>query len=206
MRRTILIAAAAVLMTGTALAADLPPGGGPVPYYSNVRTGSYNWAGFYAGLNAGYEWGNVSGIDTSPHGFAGGAQVGYNWQSGQFVFGGETDLQASGADDTFASYKFSNPWFGTMRARAGYAMNNILMYGTFGLGYGDLRAEQLGITQTHTLLGWTLGAGMEVGFTPNWSARVEYLYTDLGSRSFALTGNDDGLRASYLRFGVNYHF
>ena len=204
MRRPILIAAAAVLMSGTALAADLP--GGPVPYYSKAPVSSYSWAGFYGGLNVGYEWGKVNGADASPNGIAGGGQLGYNWQSGQFVFGGETDLQASGADDTFANYKFSNPWFGTLRARAGYAMNNILFYGTFGLGYGDLRAEQLGITQTHTLLGWTLGAGMEVGFTPNWSARVEYLYTDLGSRSFALTGNDDGLRASYLRFGVNYHF
>jgi outer membrane immunogenic protein len=205
MRRTMFIAAAAVLASGAAPAADLPAGG-PVPYYRQVSVSPYSWAGFYVGLNTGYEWGKVSGVETSPNGFAGGAQAGYNWQSGQFVFGGETDIQASGADDTFANYKFSNPWFGTLRARAGYAMNNILVYGTFGIAYGDLRAEQLGVSETHTLVGWTAGAGMEVGFTPNWSARVEYLYMDLGSRSFALTGNDDGLRASYLRFGVNYRF
>ena len=50
------------------------------------------------------------------------------------------------------------------------------------------------------------GAGMEVGFTPHWSAKVEYLYMDLGSRTYALTGTDLDLRASVLRFGVNYRF
>ena len=50
----------------------------------------------------------------------GGVQAGYNVQYSQFVFGGETDLQVSGANDTFAPWKFSNPWFGTLRARAGW--------------------------------------------------------------------------------------
>ena len=77
--------------------------------------------GAYAGVNAGYEWGNVSNSATEPNGFLGGLQAGYNWQSGQFVLGAETDIQATGADDTFAPYKFSNPWFGTFRGRAGWA-------------------------------------------------------------------------------------
>ena len=47
---------------------------------------------------------------------------------------------------------------------------------------------------------------MEVGFTPNWSAKVEYLYMDLGNRFYTHIGTDNGLQASYLRFGVNYHF
>ena len=93
-------------------------------------------AGAYAGLNAGYEWGKVTGSNVQPSGIAGGLQGGYNWQNGSFVFGGETDIQVSGADDTFAPYKFSNPWFGTLRGRAGYAFNNILFYGTLGLAYG----------------------------------------------------------------------
>jgi hypothetical protein len=96
-------------------------------------------------------------------------QAGYNWQNGQFVFGGETDLQVTGADDTFAPYKFSNPWFGTLRARAGYAMNNILLYGTLGLAYGGVKGELGGLDESKTHTGWTGGLGMEVGFTPNWS-------------------------------------
>jgi outer membrane immunogenic protein len=203
MRRAILVAATA-LTASAALAADLPRG--PVPYYSTNQAAAFNWAGWYAGVNAGYETGRVYGSLANITGFAGGLQGGYNWQSGQFVFGGETDLQLSGADDTFAPWKFSNPWFGTMRARAGVAMNNILFFGTLGLAYGDVKAENLGNNETHTSLGWTGGAGMEVGFTPHWSAKVEYLYMDLGNRSYALTGNDLDLRASILRFGVNYHF
>lgn len=197
---TVITAAAAA---GTAVAADLPRG--PAPYYPSPVS-VYNWSGFYAGLNLGYEWGHVTNTSIDPGGIAGGGQVGYNWQTGQFVFGAETDIQASGADDTFAPYKFSNPWFGTLRGRVGYAINNVLLFGTFGLAYGNLKGELGGIDETKILFGWTGGLGMEVGFTPNWSAKVEYLYMDLGSRAFTITGADNGLQSSYLRFGVNYHF
>jgi outer membrane immunogenic protein len=85
-------------------------------------------------------------------------------------------------------------------------MNNILLFATAGLAYGNLKAEAFGIDENKTLFGWTAGLGMEVGFTPNWSAKIEYLYMDLGSRFYTLTGTDNGLQASHLRFGVNYHF
>jgi outer membrane immunogenic protein len=195
--------ATATVAAGIASAADLPRG--PAPYYP-APVSVYNWTGLYAGLNLGYEWGKVTNSSVDPSGVAGGGQIGYNWQIGQFVFGGEADIQASAADDTFAPYKFSNPWFGTVRGRAGFAINNVLLYGTLGLAYGDLQAQLGGLDESKTLVGWTGGLGMEVGFTPNWSAKVEYLYMDLGSRFYTLTGADNGLQASYLRFGVNYHF
>jgi outer membrane immunogenic protein len=203
MKRSVLVVLGTILMAGSAVAADI---GGPVPYYSPASPAGYNWAGFYAGLNLGYEWGKVTNSNGNPSGIMGGGQIGYNWQSGQFVFGGETDLQVSAADDTFAPWKFSNPWFGTLRGRLGYAMNNILFYGTLGLAYGDLDGELSGLEETKTEVGWTAGAGLEVGLTPRWSAKVEYLYMDLGSRSFSITGTDNGLHANILRFGVNYHF
>src|SRR5207342_2417419 len=203
MKKTIMAMAIATTASGSAAAADLPRG--PAPYYPPPAS-VYNWTGFYAGLNLGYEWGKVTNSNIDPSGVAGGGQIGYNWQVGQFVFGAETDLQGSAADDTFAPYKFSNPWFGTLRGRAGFAINNMLLYGTFGLAYGDLKGEFLGLDESKTLVGWTGGLGMEVGFAPNWSAKVEYLYMDLGSRAYTLTGVDNGLQASYLRLGVNYHF
>jgi len=196
-------AAAAAAAAGTAVAADLPRG--PAPYYSPAVI-VYNWSGFYAGLNLGYQWGHVTNTSIDPAGFAGGGQLGYNWQNGQFVFGAETDIQFSGADDTFAPYKFSNPWFGTLRGRAGYAINNILLFGTLGLAYGDLEGQFGSLSETKTLFGWAGGVGMEVGVTSNWSAKVEYLYMDLASRTFSITGANNGLQSSYLRFGVNYHF
>ncbi len=204
MKKTIFAAtlAATAAASGAAIAADIPRG--PAPYYSPASV--YNWSGVYAGLNVGYEWGKVANSSINPRGIAGGGQFGYNWQSGQFVFGGETDIQYSGADDTFAPYKFSNPWFGTLRGRVGVALNNILLYATGGLAYGDLKGELVGLSESKTLTGWTGGLGMEVGFTPNWSAKVEYLYMDLGNRTYSITGVDNGLQASMLRFGINYHF
>lgn len=203
MKKMILAMTVATATGGAATAADLPRG--PAPYYP-PPTSVYNWTGPYAGLNLGYEWGKVTNSNLEPGGIAGGGQLGYNWQTGQFVLGVETDIQASGADDTFAPYKFSNPWFGTLRGRAGFAINNVLLYGTFGLAYGELKGEFFGVEEDKTLVGWTGGAGLEFGFAPNWSAKVEYLYMDLGSRAYTITGVNNGLQASYLQLGVNYHF
>jgi outer membrane immunogenic protein len=206
MKKTIFAAAlaAAVAVSGAAAAADLPRS--PAPYYAPAQSGLYNWGGAYAGLNLGYEWGKVTNSAVEPSGVAGGGQIGYNWQSGQFVFGVETDVQFSGADDTFAPFKFSNPWFGTLRGRAGAAFNNVLLYGTLGLAYGSLKGEIPGLDETRTEVGWAGGIGAEYGFNPNWSARVEYLYMDLASRGFSITSTDNGLHASMLRLGINYHF
>jgi outer membrane immunogenic protein len=202
MRAMTLAAMAAV--SGAAVAADLPRG--PSPYYSPAPAPGYNWRGLYAGLNAGYEWGTITNSGASPSGLMGGVQAGYNWQFGQFVFGPEADIQASAADDTFAPYKFSNPWFGTVRGRVGFALNNILIYGTAGLAYGNITAEIGGLDETRTHVGWAGGLGAEVGFTPNWSAKVEYLYMDLSDRAYSITGVSNGLEANMLRFGINYHF
>jgi outer membrane immunogenic protein len=198
--------ATATVASGAAVAADLPRG--PSPYYSPAPAPSpiYNWGGVYAGVNLGYQWGDVTNSAANPSGVAGGGQVGYNWQSGQLVFGAEADLQVSGADDTFAPWKFSNPWFGTVRGRLGYAFNNILLYGTVGFAYGDLTAELAGLDETKTEIGWTGGLGVEYGFNPNWSAKLEYLYLDLANRAYALTGTSNGIESSLLRVGLNYHF
>ena len=194
--------AALTLASYTATAADLVPYGQPAP------ARGYYWQGPYVGANLGYQWGSVKNAGNDPSGVTGGIQGGYNWQVGQFVFGGETDLQFSDADDRFAGWKFSNPWFGTLRARGGYAMNNILLYGTVGLAYGTLRAQNLatGIEESRTSIGWAAGAGLEVALMGNWSAKAEYLYVDLNDRSFNLTGANHGIDSSVLRFGVNYRF
>jgi hypothetical protein len=123
-KKMLAISVAAVAAAGSAAAVDLPRV--PAPYYYPPAPSIYNWAGFYTGLNLSYEWGKVTSSSVDPAGIAGGGQLGYNWQIGQFVFGTEADIQASAADDTFAPWKFSNSWFGTLRGRAGYAMNNIL--------------------------------------------------------------------------------
>jgi outer membrane immunogenic protein len=193
--------AAAAMITSSAHAADLPRGG-----YLAAPYTVFNWSGFYVGLNAGYQWGSVTNSGFSPAGIAGGVQAGYNWQSSNFVYGLESDLQLSGADDVFAAHKFSNPWFGTFRGRAGFAFSNVLLYLTGGFAYGDGRLDFAGLSETHSHFGWTIGGGIEVGLTPQWSAKAEYLYFDLTDRGYALTGSSNGIQSSVFRLGVNYRF
>jgi outer membrane immunogenic protein len=176
------------------------------PYTVQQPLNVYSWAGPYIGGNVGYQWGEISNNGADPSGITGGIQGGYNWQVGQFVFGGEADIQLSGASDTFAAWKFSNPWFGTLRGRAGFAMNNILIYGTGGLAFGSVRAQALNLTETQSAAGWTLGVGAEIGITQNWTAKAEYLYVNLNDNQFALTGLPNGYQFNVVRLGVNYKF
>jgi outer membrane immunogenic protein len=189
---------------GVALAADMPARPyytAPTPVYASA------WAGPYLGGTIGYEWGSVSNNPTRPSGVEGGIEGGYNWQFGQFVTGVEADISASAAEDTFAPWQFSNPWFGTVRGRAGVAIGNTLIYGTAGLAVGELSVDSPGnLSQARTSAGWTAGAGVEVGFMAHWSAKAEWLYLDLSDRSFSVTGTTNGLSANLIRLGVNYHF
>jgi outer membrane immunogenic protein len=201
---------AVILATVPANAADVPfdPPGRYAAPIAPPPLAFGPWAGPYVGLNLGYTWGSIGNLPLSPSGFAGGAQAGYGWQFEQIVLGAETDIQFSGATDTFAPYKFANPWFGTLRGRVGIAFSNVLVYATAGLAYGEGKLNSLRFIEDQTNLGWTVGGGIEVGlgFLPHWSARAEYLYYDLGNQSYILTQTDSGFAASLLRFGVNYRF
>jgi len=193
--------AALSLFSGVTAAADLVP-------YGNRARGVYSWQGPYVGVNLGYQFGGVSNSPTNPSGVMGGVQAGYNAQFNQFVFGGETDLQLTDADDRFAPWKFSNPWFGTLRARAGVTMSNVMFYGTIGLAYGTLKMQSTltNVSESHTSAGWAGGAGMEIALWGNWTARAEYLYVDLSGSSYVLDGANHGIHSNLLRFGVNYRF
>ncbi len=125
------------------------------------------------------------------------APGGYNWQSG--------------ASGTFAGYQFSNPWFGTLRGRAGYVINNVFLYGTAGLALGISTVASGGLSDSSGHLGWTIGAGAEfglapLGLSPNWSAKVEYLYLGLSQGPVLSASVPSNFQSNVLRFGVNYHF
>ena len=140
---------------GAAAAADVPPLPPPLPPpFPMPVVQVFSWTGFYIGGNAGWGWTNGSGTFTtalgadpftvSNNGFLGGAQLGYNWQTGPFVLGAEADFQgtaASGSLNASAGPTISatakTPWFGTVRGRVGYAMDRILLYATAGAVYGD---------------------------------------------------------------------
>lgn len=194
---------AAICLTagaGMARAADIPRGvyTAPPPYPT------YNWVGPYVGLNFGYQSATATNA-ADLNGITGGLQGGYNWQFGTFVVGAEADLQGSDADGRFAASRFANPWFGTLRGRVGYAMDNVLLYATFGLAYGGGRFETNGLREEKTHVGWAAGGGMEVGLTPNWSVKAEYLFVDLSDQRYVLFGHT-GFESNILRLGANYRF
>ena len=99
---------AAALMSSAATAADI---NNYDRSSASARPANYNWQGLYLGGNIGYQWGTVTNNPTHPSGFAGGVGLGYNWQYGQFVYGVETDVQLSGADDSIPPTKFVSPWY-----------------------------------------------------------------------------------------------
>jgi outer membrane immunogenic protein len=133
--------------------------------------------------------------------------------------------------------EFSLPWFATFRGRAGILVDpSLLLYGTGGLAVGEVKVlTQLSATaqlfgpgvagtipsgapvtvlgpassESQTRVGWTAGAGLEKKFSQNWSAKLEYLYLDLGTKTyFGGTANaiDVSFHDHILRAGINYAF
>jgi outer membrane immunogenic protein len=132
------------------------------------------------------------------NGIIGGGQIGYNWQSGKWLFGLEADFQGSdehatadvctvagcplGSSIFTANYKLD--WFGTARGRVGFlATDRVLLYATGGLAYGHFTANAplVPLSWGSTRAGWTVGAGAEAAIDRNWSVKLEYLYMDLGN-------------------------
>ena len=202
------VGALALLAAGWSIQAEAADVNYNPRYLTVQRLDADSWAGFYLGGNFGYAWGSVDNAWAKPSGFIGGVQAGYNWQqlNSPWVFGVEADIQGSSADDTFANWKFSNRWFGTVRGRGGYAFDRLLFYGTLGLAFGELRAATFGLSESHTNVGWTAGVGAEYRFAEQWSAKIEYLYVDLANSNFVITGASHGLSFGTVRAGVNYRF
>jgi outer membrane immunogenic protein len=213
-------AAAGVLIMAEAYAADLPR---KAPRFEPLTPVPVtNWTGFYAGANFGYGWANASAASFSGtlDGVIGGGQIGYNWQTGNFVLGVEGDFQGSdqGRSDTGlvggTSYTVdqSIQWTATLRGRLGYTYAAWLFYVTGGGAWQSYRlsATALGTTVSDdtTKTAWTAGGGAEWMFMPQWSAKFEYLYLESSDSSVTLFGTTftGHARNNIFRVGVNYHF
>jgi outer membrane immunogenic protein len=208
-----------------AFAADMPVKAAAVK--AAAVAAPFNWSGIYVGGTVGYGFGDTHQLDQSStarspdfdwKGFVAGGTLGANWQSGMWVFGVETDLSWSNIDGSLPD---SGAWgctgncrneverFGTARVRVGAAFDRFLPYATGGFAYGRLHSEYGPCSATSCNdwreNGWTAGAGAEWAFAPNWSAKLEYLYVDLGSTA---NNPDPGLEAKFhvVRFGLNYRF
>lgn len=235
MKKILIVASAAAVFATGAHGADI----GARPYVkAPLFDPSYNWSGFYAGVNAGGAWGRsraaTSTVDTPAYfdaanvveinrvgnmrldssGFTGGGQIGFNWQgNGPVVWGAEADfsylgLKASGdvtvpyptvAPNAFTIHQdVKTQWLFTARPRVGYAFDRTLLYVTGGVAVTELKYNAVfsdvfgnGVTGSvsKTVVGWTVGGGIEYAFAKNWSLKGEYLYADFGNVSTAGTKN-----------------
>lgn len=214
------IAAALLMAPLAAQAADLPRPSYKAPAY--VAPAGANWTGFYLGINGGYGFGTSDwddpAVSVDPSGALVGATLGYNWQTGSWVWGLEGDIDwADLKGDTTCGAGICETkadWLGTARFRLGYAgWNNWLPYITAGGAFAGLKADNSlsGTTASKTQIGWTAGLGLEYAFRSNWSAKIEYLYADLGSFDCStscslITPDNVTFKANIVRAGINYRF
>jgi outer membrane immunogenic protein len=259
---SVAITVSALFGAGAASAADL----GAAPYEPVYVVPAYDWSGGYVGVNLGYGWGQS--LDTSSLGVAappalftdtlgsrmngvlGGAQIGYNLQMQNWLFGLEADFQGT---DQSSVHSFTCPagvctstllfgvipvagpalavtsrqqldFFGTVRGRVGVVVApTVLLYATAGLAYGqvDTNSTLVGSTRAQNYNpGWAVGGGIEGAIGGGWSARLEYLYLDLGTVSNTFTSNvlaaggattliggfSSRVTDNILRAGLNYKF
>jgi outer membrane immunogenic protein len=235
------LATVSVLALSTASqASDLPAKAGPyVPVAAPVWTGLYlgiqggaaRFDASFKDLGCAFDCGTFEGNKTG--GVIGGL-LGYNWQSGNFVYGLEGDWSWLGVKtvSTFgngfnAVSSFNADWIATVRGRAGLAVDATLIYFTGGVAFGHVRNDFKVIddfdgvifarfSQNRTKVGWTAGLGVEHMFGPHWTARAELRYVDLGTKAVSCTEGIPDLCSTYRGefsntlvmglVGLNYKF
>lgn len=206
-----LIALGMSLTAGSAIAADAiiyEPA--PVAPFAPVV---YDWTGVYLGVQGGYSWTDISALGETVdfNGGLVGAHVGANWQSGAFVLGLEGDIEHAWNDVTRGITTVGTDWQGSLRVRAGYALDRTLIYATGGLAVIhatiDVNDPILGaLDATDTLTGYTVGGGVEHAFADNWTGRVEYRYADFGSNNLFDLGDSADVDQHAVRVGLSYKF
>lgn len=215
------IAVAALLIAPIAAqAADMPQPSYKAPAYYGPAYA--NWSGLYLGLNGGYGFGksnwDVPAVSPSPKGGLFGVTLGYNLQTGTWVWGAEGDVDFStmkGSTDCGLggiTCETKDSWLGTARLRLGYAgWTNWLPYITGGAAMGDIKATNSASSSANkTKIGYALGAGVEYAMLSNWSVKLEYLYADLGKFDCGIAcgaaTDNVSFKSNLVRAGLNYRF
>jgi outer membrane immunogenic protein len=191
---------------------------------------SHNWAGFYAGVNAGIGLSRVpmdttglngpaGAVDISDAGFNSGVQAGFNWHMGpNWVVGIEGDVGRLGIDRSFTDFDNSNvfgvaaDWYGTIRGRIGYSTGPALIYLTGGHAVvsvkneatsGDFDVTTFQLSKSSVASGWTAGGGIEAALAENWTVKTEYLYVDVGGQDLLTVSVNNG--SPTARFNNRFH-
>ncbi|MCC6983462.1 MAG: porin family protein [Bauldia sp.] len=202
-----------IALTAPAFAADAVAPAPPQVYVppAPVAPAGFDWSGLYAGVEAGYGWGDLEdtggalGGDIDADGGLAGVFAGYNADLGGYVIGGEVDALWSGMGGTNGTNEGEINWLSSARVRAGVDVGRILIYGTAGLAVGGVEVTGPGVDVSNTQVGWTAGGGADVAISDSMFLRGEYQYVDLGSDDFGAAGEVD-TTAHTLRAGIGIKF
>ncbi|WP_439368387.1 outer membrane protein [Bradyrhizobium sp. DASA03120] len=209
MKKNLLLAAVSLVALSAAapaLAADLAAR--PYTKAPAMVAAIYDWSGFYIGINGGggsshATWDIVGVGREGSHDATGGTvggQIGYRWQSGQWVFGveGQGNWADFSGDNLSALFATRNRTkidaFGLITGQVGYAWNNVLIYVKGGAAVVSDKYEIYNLgggllaSTSDTRWGGTVGAGLEYGFAPNWSVGVEYNHIFLSDKDVTFAG------------------
>ena len=210
---------AAMSMATSAFAADLPAR--PYVKAPAMIAAIYDWSGFYLGLNAGggsarkcWDINNNLGVVVAPAfregchdatGALAGGQIGFRWQSGEWVFGIEAQgdwANFKGQNASLFPFAFAATnqtkvtGLGLLTGQVGYAWSNVLFYVKGGGAVVGDRYRSYDVPTglefdraNDTRWGGTVGAGLEFGFAPNWTVGLEYDHMFLGNRTLNFTGS-----------------
>ena len=201
----------------------------------------HDWSGIYAGVHAGYGWGDRDWDDDAGFfddeafrydldGAILGAQIGFNFQVNNLVFGIEADGSWSDAHDTVTepfflggtTAKAEVEGLATIRGRVRYAWDRFLVYGTGGVAFTKVDTDvdssffifSASDSDKASHTGWVAGAGIEGMITEHISLKAEYLHADFGKENFeyfdgSIIFESEGkadLDMDIVRVGVNWHF
>lgn len=233
-RRTIAVMSVlAGTVAGPALAADAAWGDLEDFRPAYGATAGTNWSGPYLGAQFGHGWGGSSNdwsipglVDWTPDGdidatsLTGGLYAGYQQQLGSAVFGVEADFSLArfrGDDSSFAGRVNGMAIDGvaSLRGRLGWAMDNLLLYGTAGLAVADFTKTDAGAAAATPQLarGWAAGGGVELALADRWRLRAEYLHLGFGTIETPLEVGGGGYRhranaphLDLIRAGIGYAF
>ncbi|MDB5525037.1 MAG: porin family protein [Rhizobium sp.] len=212
MKKALLLSAVIASASSAAYAADAIDSIPAAPEAVEETVVPAGWDGPYLGVMGGAEWlksrydfGATSASRTQGGGLI-GKFAGYNMQfDNNFVLGIEGDVSYNWNKKTVQGYEAGTDWSGSVRARAGYAFDNALIYGAAGWtvtrGYID---PPTGGKSTKALNGYTLGAGVDYKFNDNMFVRAEYRFNDYTSKS--IKGVEFDPQQHSVILGVGYKF
>jgi outer membrane immunogenic protein len=210
-------------------------------YKAPVAPPVWSWTGFYVGANVGgasarthinspdnsYFFPANSSFNSNQSGVIGGLEAGYNWQFNSVVLGLEGDISAASLSRSTSPgpigitgdlFNGNMTALGTVRGRIGWAFDRLLVYGTGGVAFANLKDQYFSpafpftAAPSSSATGWTAGGGVEFALSGNWTAKAEYLHVGFPSRSVTVIAIGNPYLFAFKdsldigRVGINYKF